>query len=243
MRPRSRPVRSHLAVLVAALALGAAIGPAAGASLSLTSQALTVYRTCTITATPSTTSVVTDTYVQQNKGTTNNGTTTTLVVSSSGTSNQRAYVRFDLTQCNPAIPSTATVRLATIRLYASAVPSSVCRTIDVFDVSAAWTETGLTWNTQPSGTAINTPASATATDTFTAGSLAGCQNTAAGYLTGITVTPDVAAWVAGSATNNGWLLRDDVEGSATARTLTMTSKNANILAQAPQLVVTYVAVP
>jgi hypothetical protein len=39
------------------------------------------------------------------------------------------------------------------------------------------------------------------------------------------------------------MLRDDVEGSATARTATFSAKNLNTLAQAPQLIVTYVTTP
>jgi hypothetical protein len=128
-------------------------------------------------------------------------------------------------------------------LYVSALPAA-CRTIDIFRVTAAWTETGITWNNQPFGSTINNPPGSSATDTFTAGTPAGCQNLATGtYLVGANPTADVAAFVAGSASNFGWMLRDDVEGSATARTQTTSAKNLGTLAQAPQLIVTYVAVP
>jgi hypothetical protein len=39
------------------------------------------------------------------------------------------------------------------------------------------------------------------------------------------------------------MLRDDVEGSATIRTWTTASKELGTLARAPQLIVTWVAVP
>jgi hypothetical protein len=45
--------------------------------------------------------------------------------------------------------------------------------------------------------------------------------------------------VAGAATNFGWMIRDDVEGSASARASTYSTKNLGTLAQSPQLVVTY----
>jgi hypothetical protein len=65
----------------------------------------------------------------------------------------------------------------------------------------------------------------------------------AGYVTGAAVTSDVAAWVAGSASNFGWMIRDDAEGSVTTRTATFSAKDLGTIAQVPQLVVTYVAVP
>ena len=231
--------------LALVLALAAVLGTtsASAASLSLTSQALTPYRTCTMTATPATTTALIDAAVRQGSATSNFGTLTSTNVSSGSAINQRAYLRFDLTTCSPAIPSTAVVRLATLRLYLTALPAA-CRTIDVFAGTASWTETGITWNNQPFGTAINNPPTASRSGSFTVGTPAGCQNLATGaYLVGGTVTSDVAAFVAGSVTNFGWMLRDDAEGSATTRTMTFSSKELATVGQAPQLVVTYVTVP
>ena len=213
------------------------------ASLTLTSQTFTPYRTCTITATPATTTAVVDANVRQGSPTTNFGTVTSTNVSSGNGINQRAYVRFDLTTCTPAIPSTAVVRLATLRLYLTAVPAA-CRTIDVFAASATWTETGITWNNEPFGSTINNPPTASRSGSFTVGTPAGCQNQATGtYLVGGTVTSDVASFVLGTVTNFGWMLRDDAEGSATTRTVTFSSKELATVGQAPQLVVTYVTDP
>ena len=223
--------------------LGGSIGRAAAASLNLTTQNLTPYRTCTLTATPATTTSVVDANVRQGSPTLNFGATTTMLISSSAAVNQRLYLRFDLAACAPAIPSSAVVRLATLRLYATVLPA-VCRTVDLFRATAAWTEAGITWNLQPFGAAINNPASGSRTGTFNIGAIAGCQNlTANAYIVGGTVTSDVAAFVAGSATNFGWMLRDDVEASATARSSTFSTKNLGTVGQAPQLVITYVNVP
>jgi hypothetical protein len=216
----SVPRRSALAAIafVSAVALGSSrFGSAA--SLNLTAAAFTPYRTCTLTATPSSMTSIIDASVKQATATTNFGTATTTSVSSASAANQRLYLRFDLTQCSPAIPSTATVRLATVRLYMSAVPAA-CRTIDMFAATAAWTEAAITWNNQPFGTTLNYPASGSRSDSFDVGTPVGCTNQAAGYVSGAVVTSDVASWVAGSTTNNGWMLRDDVESSATARTTT-----------------------
>lgn len=227
------------------LAVTAILGTTSGfaASLTLTSQTFTPYRTCTITATPATTSAVIDATVRQGSATSNFGTLTSTTVSSASAANQRAYLKFDLTTCSPTIPSSAVVRLATLRLYITALPAA-CRTIDIFPATASWTETGITWNNQPFGTAINNPATGSRTGSFNVGTPAGCQNLATGtYLVGGTVTSDVANFVAGSVTNFGWMLRDDTEGSATTRTVTFSSKELATVGQAPQLVVTYVNVP
>ncbi len=134
------------------------------------------------------------------------------------------------------------MRLATLRLYATVLPA-VCRTVDLFPATASWTEAAITWNNQPFGTTLNNPASGSRTGTFNIGAVAGCQNlTANAYIVGATVTSDVASFVAGSTTNFGWMLRDDVEASATARTTTFATKNLGTVGQAPQLVITYVAV-
>lgn len=236
--------RTGLLLVATAIATTLSVAIAHAAALTATSQNLTPYRTCTLLATPSTTTSVIDASVRQASGTSNFGTQTTNNVASSSGANRRLYLKFDLTACSPAIPSTATVRGATLRNYATAIPSAVCRTVDIFRVTATWAETTITWNNQPFGATINNPASGSATDSFGVGTAAGCGNTATGaYLTGADVTTDVAAFVAATATNFGWMLRDDVEGSATAYTSTLSAKELATAAQAPELVVTYVLVP
>lgn len=232
----------RVAIALAVFVLMATAAVSSGASLTLTSQVLTPLVTCTITATPATTTAVTDAYTDQALATTNFGTNTTLRVQSSSFVNSRTHIRFDLAQCNPTIPTTATVRLATLRLYMFTLPAA-CRTIDIFKITTAWTESAITWNTQPFGTTINNPATGSRSGSFNVGTPAGCQNLAAGYVVGGTATADVASFVSGSSTNFGWMLRDDVEGSATARLTVFSSKDLGTLAQVPQLVVTYVRVP
>ena len=227
---------------VVSVGLGVSVQSGSAASLNIGTQNLTPYRTCIVTATPSTTTRVADAVVRQATPTTALGTGTTFEVSSASAANRRAYLKFDLTGCSPSIPSNATIRAATLRLYASAVPAA-CRTLDIFRVTSAFTESTITWNNQPFGTTLNNPASGSRTDSFDVGSVAGCLNLAAGYLTGADVTTDVGAFVAGTATNNGWMIRDDTESSATARTVTFSAKDLGTLAQAPQLVVTYVTTP
>jgi hypothetical protein len=238
LRAASRTAAIVFAIVAFATTLGS-FRVGAAASLTLTSQGFTPYRTCTLTATPSTMTSIIDATVKQASATTNFGTATTNSVSSASAANQRLYLKFDLTQCSPAIPSSATIRIATMRIYMSAIPAA-CRTIDIFPATAAWTEAAITWNNQPFGTTLNNPATGSRSDSFDVGTPAGCTNQAAGYVTGAEVTTDVAAFIAGTSTNHGWMLRDDVESSATARTSTFSAKNLGTLAQTPQLVITYV---
>jgi hypothetical protein len=237
----SPPARFALVAVAVICAIAVRTGHTAG--LNLASQGLTPYRTCVITATPATTTAVIDASVRQGSATSNFGTQTTNDVATGSAQNRRLYVRFDLSLCTPAIPTTATIRLATIRMFATGLPTT-CRTVDAFRVTATWTEAGITWNNQPFGSAINNPASGSASDTFAIGIPVGCQNATANvFIVGATMTSDVAAFVAGTATNFGWMLRDDVEGSASILTSTFSAKNLGTASQAPQLVVTYVNVP
>jgi hypothetical protein len=238
-----RAATRGLAAMIVGLAAVIGLSSGAAASLNLTSQDFTPYRTCTITATPVTATAVADATVQQALPTTNFGTTTALTVSSGTAINQRIYLKFDLTACSPAIPASAIVRLATLRLYLTAVPAA-CRTLDIFKVTPAWTETVVTWNNQSFGATINNPATGSRSGSFNVGSTAGCQNLATGaYVVGGTITADVASFVSGASSNLGWMIRDDVEGSATTRTATFSAKELGTVAQEPQLVVTYVTVP
>lgn len=240
MNGKRRPL---LAVLLVTLLLTPGFAPGFSASLNLVAKSLTPVRTCAITGSPASTTAVADASVRQASPTSNFGSLTSNTIASTSIANRRLYVWFDLSVCNPAIPATAIVRLATLRLWMTGVAAS-CRTIDVFRVTASWTESGITWNNQPFGTTLNNPARALASDTFTIGRPAACQNRSAGrYLMEANPTSDVAAFVAGTATNRGWMLRDDVEASSIAYTETASAKNLGSLARAPQLIVTYVVVP
>ena len=243
MRARIGGARERHRGLVLLVVAGVTFGSAAtgyAASLALASQKLTVFRTCMLTATPSSTTAVSDTYVSLGGGnpSKNFGTDTTMFVNTGSSQNRRIYISFDLTRCSPSIPATTTVSIAVLRTYVTVLPT-VCRTQDIFRVTGSWTETGITWNNQPFGTSSNNPPSGQRTDSIDVGA-APCQNSTTGaYVSGWDVATDVQAFVSGTATNYGWMIRDDVESSSTTRTSTYTTKDANVLARAPQLVVVY----
>jgi hypothetical protein len=228
------------------LIVGSAAGTVAMASsLNVASNNLTAQRTCVVTSTTTTAGggVLND-YVDgatANQGT-NNSASNTLNVQSNTGKDQRTYILFDLTKCTPSIPTTATVTTATMRLDLSGALPNTCRTHDVFKVTSSWSETTLNWTNQPFGTTINNPATAQRTTSANVGK-APCTYSTAGGIVEFTVTADVQAFVSGTSTNNGWMIRDDSEGSATAQKITYTSKHAGVLGTAPtmpQLVVSYV---
>src|SRR6476620_11992929 len=182
-------------------------------SLSVASANLTVFATCTLSGTTGASASVRDSFVDENAPTTTNGSAATMSSQSRNNRNRRSYVSFDLTTCAPSVPSSAVVTGATLRLWVTAVPVATCRTEDVFAVTSAWTQSAVTWNNQPFGTAINNPASAARTDSITIGSGAGCTIGSAAQYVPWNVTTNVANFVSGGATNFGWMIRDDAEGA------------------------------
>jgi hypothetical protein len=157
-----------------------------------------------------------------------------LQVASKSSGNKRAFIRFDLARCAPGIPTTATIKQATLSLALATAPSST-RNYNIYRVTGpcpegaatCWTETGITWNNQP--TTAGTP-----TSTLTLGS-----GSATVYYSW-DVTVDAAAIVAGTVANDGWRISDSAEGAFSAVTAQFESTeltgNAN---EAPVLVVIY----
>ena len=137
---------------------------------------------------------------------------------------------------NPA-PTNATVKRATLRLYVSALATG-CRTLDIFASTGTLNE-NVKWNNQAFGTSTNNPASNTRTDFIQVGTAPCTNSTLNTYVTGWDVTADVVKIAAGTATNNGWMIRDDTENSATPQLNVFSSREAAVLARAPQLIVTY----
>jgi hypothetical protein len=61
-------------------------------------------------------------------------------------------------------------------------------------------------------------------------------------VSGWNVAADVQSFVAGSATNYGWMIRDGTEGSTTAERAEYRSENYSSATMEPQLVISYVDV-
>jgi hypothetical protein len=225
-----------VAVVVAALA------PAAGhaATVGLTSQHLTTLATCSLVSYPSSATVNTDTWIDQG-AVLDHSTESSMQVQSGNASNQRAYLRFDLTQCLFAPPAGAIVRTATLRLWEK-TRSSACRTYDIFRVGAVWVDSSISWTNQPPGSSSNSPPASQRTSSQDVGNVSGCATQGSATYVGFDVTADAAAFLGGPVTNNGWMIRDDAEDSGTSRRVTFGTHEAGTLAQAPQLLIDYTVV-
>jgi hypothetical protein len=226
----------------AALFVGAAVGLAgvgglmlaSATTLTVTPRRASAFRNCILTGYPTTSAAVADTWADENSKTSNKQGGAIVQVTSRSGQNKRAFLRFDLTKCAPALASSTSVKRATLRLFLSQRPGSA-RTYNVQRVvtpcpesaTTCWTEGGLTWNNQPSasGTVMS--------------SLSLTSSSALQYY-GWDVTADAVAFVAGTASNYGWRIADSVEGNATAVDSQFKTKNATGNADgAPQLVITY----
>ena len=128
----------------------------------------------------------------------------------------RSYLRLDLS----SIPAGATVSAADLRICRISGPGSA-RTHELRPVTSVWTETGLTWNTQPS-------LAATAQHTVAVPSSAGCTTTS--------VKEDVQAWLL-SAANFGWRIADQDE--TTAPLVDYATRESLVSSERPTLSVTY----
>lgn len=217
--------RASLLVAVSAAALVAAVS-AAAASLALAPARLTTasaasnvpVSTCSLAASSA------DAYVDGavlSMGT-NFGSSTDLAVRSSLLGNRRSFVRFDLASCG--IPASARVTGATLGLFMSQAPTS-SRTYEARRVTAAWVESTITWSNQPA-------VAGAATATVSTG-------TTSGVTLQWAVTSDVQAFVAGTATNNGWRFADGTEGALLAVGSIFGSRERATGSERPTLVVTY----
>ena len=126
---------------------------------------------------------------------TNHGTNGSLVVATQTNKLFRSLVQFSLSSCS--IPSTADVLTARFELYLFSAPSA-SRTLALTRVTSNWTEGGVTWNNQPSGTgAIYATTTGTTDNVWVKWE----------------ATSIVQDWVDGSAPNGGFRVVDGAEGT------------------------------
>ena len=126
-----------------------------------------------------------DAYVTSSMPTANFGASPILPVQAETTS----YVRFNL----GALPGSAKIAKATLRLYVDAVTAP--GSFDVFQVSSGWSEPGVTFNTAPSLGA-----------SATGGQSIAIAKTSVNQFVLVDVTPLVQGWLDGSVPNYGLAL-------------------------------------
>ena len=154
---------------------------------------------------------------------TNHGTLTTLDVRADAASASRAFVRFDLASCSPAIPADAILHEAKLRLTLFS-NATATRTYNLHRSTGAWGEATVTWNNQPT-----VAAGATSSVTVSSG-------TAAPAVVEWNVLADVQDFASGAATNDGWRLNDSAEDA----TVELIFQSGEAPSGQPELVITYV---
>jgi hypothetical protein len=217
-------VRSLLFVIGLSAVVSASVGFAA--ALVITPEQLTIHTAASsVPATTCTLSTAAaDTYADQGSSGSNFGTATTMHVRSGTTllllaDNKRSFVHFNLSSCS--IPSSARVLTAGMTLFLSTAPSA-SRTYQAHRITQSWGETALDWDNQPATASLATASVAT--------------GTTANVTREWSVVADVRAFIAGTATNNGWRIRDAVE-SASGEGRFGTREDA--ASRRPRLVITY----
>src|SRR5437667_11035695 len=143
-----------------------------------------------------------DSWLDESNPNTNHGTDGHMHVQSGVGKVRRGIIQFDLS----SIPACASIDSATLQLSLEN-PDNSSRIYEVHRVSASWTELGVTWNRRNSSTLWTSAGGdfvAAPTDSVPTG-------TVNNVLLQWNVTPDVAAFVSGAATNAGWLVKDSVE--------------------------------
>ncbi|MDC8771433.1 DNRLRE domain-containing protein [Roseateles albus] len=99
-----------------------------------------------------------------------------------------ALLRFDLSTLPPAVTAAKLVK-ASLVMYVNRVGAPGA--IDINPVNAAWTEAGVTFNTQPAFGGI---------------ALLGVPVPVAGQFMALDVTAQVKSWISNPATNSGWII-------------------------------------
>ena len=182
-----------------------------------------------------------DSYLRQDAATTNTGTETTMHVQSrSGSRNRRTVVEFDLT--TSGIPTTAAVKTSYLRLFMSSAPSAT-RTYNAHFITGgtSWTGTTVTWNNRTTGTPWGTAGgdfNATPAASVNTGTTNNVTHTYT-ILTDGTVANIPQLWISNPAANQGILIKDSVESSATTRIGQYVTQNGATAAQYPQLELRY----
>lgn len=171
------------------------------------------------TCNPVTAGATDDARVRESAATTNSGSETTMkVVSQNSNRNERTFIKFTL----PAVPAGCQFATANLWLYQDTGSSG--RTIQVYRSNSSWSESSITWNTQPAttGAAVTAPSS----------------GSSGAWMTWPVSTLVSTMYPPGS--NNGFVIKDSAESaSSTARTQVYRSSENGSSSTRPQLVVTF----
>jgi hypothetical protein len=152
-----------------------------------------------------------DAWIDQSSPSSNKGDDSIMKLMSKSGGNLRALVRFNL----PTMPAGCQLDTAKLRLYAASASGSQ-RTLEVFRLGGAWTESGVNWS--------NAPATTGSAATTTSGS---------GYREW--AVQAIVQNMYSSGQNNGFLVKDANEDQDAEQQFHAREKNENV----PQLVLTF----
>jgi hypothetical protein len=179
-----------------------------------------------------------DAWIDQGNQSQNKGNDTNLKVLGAAGKVRRTLVQFDLS----SLPGAACVDSARLKLRLTAVQNAP-RTFAVHRLTQSWTEgtgaanSGVTWTRRDGVVGWTAPGG-----DFASGATA---STSTGTTNNVflqwDVTPDVAAFIAGTATNDGWLVKDANEGSGNE--FRFASRETSTVANRPHLEITFRSCP
>jgi hypothetical protein len=178
-----------------------------------------------------------DTYISSYDATSNFGNSTALNVGETNAASNRisrTLIKFDLS----GLPANATINSATLSLWQTAELSDNSTTIRVYRSLRDWSETGATWLLYKSSTAWGADGGFDSTDSEQTdiGSLALTSTEANGEKQFSLTASAIQEMVAGTFTNNGFLLKADSE---TDDQYQFRSSDNSTSAERPQLVIDY----
>src|SRR5574337_511004 len=188
-----------------------------------------------------------DTMINANATTTNNGSCTVNVVNGrSATRAQRVLVKFNVS----TIPSDAAIKTANLSLVQTATGTDALRTYNAHRLTTNWSEGavcasttcasptfGASWS--ESNLSNCTTVWTTAGGDFNATATASVVNVPTTGTVTWGIKADVQAYVLGTATNFGTLIKDSAETVGSANTHTFGMKENTTASNRPSLTVTY----
>jgi hypothetical protein len=173
-----------------------------------------------------------DSWIDQLRTTQNKGTDSALKILPVAGKSRRALLKFDLA----SIPPDACVGSALLKLKLIAVQSTA-RIFAAHRMTGSWTESGVTWSRRDASNPWTT-AGGDFVPLATAVTPSGTIN---GMILQWDVTADVLAFVAGTVSDYGWVVKDTTEiGGNEFR---FGSRENGTATSRPQLVITFIACP
>lgn len=152
---------------------------------------------------------VVETDLKEISPTTNSGTTDPVEVTAWSTGdNTRTLIRFSGLS---NIPASAVVSSVTLELWCSFRTAGGTGTIDIYRATRAWNVAQATWNEYATSSAWATAGGRGTGDSAASTSYSGTQSGTGAYksFSSAGLIADVQAWIDGSVTNDGWLLKNN----------------------------------